>query len=104
MIHELGHAIVTFNCDDRPHSVVEEQLVNNFVYAYWKHYGELRKMEELREIVDSTISKYSDSDLKNVGYIEYAMENWGAEDFLHSIITVGFSLVVFRQRYLPHMI
>lgn len=81
VIHELGHVIMNFNCTERPHPAEEEQLVNNFAYAYWKYYGELDKLEEVNEIVNDTISKFVVPDQKNVGYMEYAKENWGAYDF-----------------------
>ena len=81
IIHELGHVIMNFNCVQRPHPAEEEQLVNNFANAYWKYYGELEKLEEVNEIVNDTISKFAVPDQKNVGYMEYAKENWGADDF-----------------------
>ena len=81
VIHELGHAIMNFNCAQRPHPAEEEQLVNNFANAYWKHYGELEKLEEVAEIVKDTLSKFVVPDQKNVGYMEYAKENWGTDGF-----------------------
>lgn len=42
VIHELGHFIMMYNSPSRPHHAEEEQLVNNFAYAYWKHYGDTK--------------------------------------------------------------
>ena len=50
MIHELGHAIMMFYSPARPHAAEEEQLVNNFAYAYWKQHGEQDKLKELHSI------------------------------------------------------
>ena len=81
IIHELGHVIMNFNCVDRPHPAEEEQLVNNFACAYWKFYGELEKLEDVNEIVRDTLSQFTVPDQKNVGYMEYAKENWGTDNF-----------------------
>jgi len=40
ILHELGHSIMYFNTDVRPHPVNEEQMVNDFAIAYWLYYGE----------------------------------------------------------------
>ena len=80
VIHELGHAIMMFNSPSRPHPVDEEQMVNNFAYAYWQHYGEPKKLKELCSIVDETIQKFSIPAQNNESYIEYAKDKWGKEE------------------------
>lgn len=80
VLHELGHAIMMFNASVRPHPAEEEQLVNNFAYAYWKHYGEQRKREELCSIVDETVGEFSVPASGNESYMDYAKNNWGTEE------------------------
>lgn len=80
VIHELGHAIMMFNSPSRPHPADEEQMVNNFAYAYWKYYGEQKKLEELYSIVDETFQKFSIPTQNNESYIDYAKDKWGKQE------------------------
>ena len=80
VIHELGHAIMMFNSLSRPHPVEEEQLVNNFAYAYWQYYGEKKKLKEFCSIVDETIQKFTIPTRNNKSYIDYAKDKWGKEE------------------------
>lgn len=80
VIHELGHAIMMFNAPFRLHPVDEEQLVNNFAYAYWQYYGEQKKIEELCSIVDKAIMKLTNPTHDNESYLDYAKEKWGKEE------------------------
>ena len=79
VLHELGHAIMMFNALSRPHPAEEEQLVNNFAYAYWKYYGEQKKLNSLCSIVDETIHRFSTPTHNNESYLDYAKNMWGTE-------------------------
>ena len=81
MIHELGHAIFEYNCPNRPHPMYEEQLVNNFAIAYWRHYGEAEKFERLSSIIKGLLGKFVVPAKDNESYMIYAKENWGTEEF-----------------------
>ena len=88
VLHELGHAIMMFNASSRPHPAEEEQLVNNFAYAYWKHYGEQKKLKTLSFIVDETICKFTIPTNGNEDYMAYAKRVWGTEE-LYSFNNYG---------------
>ena len=88
VLHELGHAIMMFNAPSRPHPADEEQLVNNFAYAYWKHYGEQKMLKELCSIVSETIHKFSVPANNNESHIDYAKSKWGTEE-LYSFNNYG---------------
>ena len=81
VLHELGHAIMMFNASSRPHPAEEEQLVNNFAYAYWKHYGEQEKLKDLCTLVEDTLRKFSVPTAGNESYMDYAKNMWGTEAF-----------------------
>lgn len=76
MIHELGHAIMTFNALDRPHPAEEEQLVNHFAYAYWMHYGEPEKVQALTSIVHKALDKLTAPVPNPIHHLDYAKSNW----------------------------
>lgn len=80
VLHELGHAIMMFNAPSRPHPAEEEQLVNDFAYAYWKYYGEPEKLKELCSVVTETIQKFAIPANNNENYMTYAKRNWGTEE------------------------
>ncbi len=80
LIHELGHIIIMFNSVSHPHPAEEEQLVNNFAVAYWQHYGEQEKINELKSIVHNTINKFIVPTHENINYMHYAKEKWGHEE------------------------
>lgn len=88
VLHELGHAIMMFNAPSRPHPADEEQLVNNFAYAYWKHYGEQKMLKELCSIVSETIHKFFVPANNNESHIDYAKSKWGTEE-LYSFNNYG---------------
>lgn len=80
VLHELGHAIMMFNASSELHPAEEEQLVNNFAYAYWRHYGEEKKLKDLRSIVGETIQKFSIPAHDNESYLDYAKRVWGTDE------------------------
>lgn len=77
LIHELGHAIMMFNNSERPHPAEEEQLVNDFAAAYWRHYGEQDKLRDLEDTVTDALSRLPA--LTDGDYLEYAKAHWGEE-------------------------
>lgn len=80
MIHELGHAIIEYNCLTQPHPVDEEQLVNNFAIAYWRYYGEVEKLQTLSSIICESLTKFIVPTQNNKDHISYARELWGSEE------------------------
>lgn len=88
MIHELGHAVIEYNCLNRPHPADEEQLVNNFAIAYWWHYGEVEKFKALCSIVRESLNKFIVPTKNNRNYLAYAREQWGTEE-LYSFNNYG---------------
>jgi len=86
LIHELGHAIMMFNNPARPHPAEEEQLVNDFAVAYWRHYGETDKLRDLEDAVTDTLSKFPA--LTDGDYLEYTKNHWG-EDILRTFEGYG---------------
>lgn len=81
IIHELGHAIILFNLPSRPHPVDEEQLVNNFAYAYWKRFGEQEKLHDLVSIVCETLKRFANPSKNSEDHIDFAKSNWDNEEF-----------------------
>jgi len=80
VIHELGHAIMMFSQPQRPHPAQEEQLVNDFAVAYWRHYGETDKLRELAYIVECALSRLPAPSTDR--HLEYAEKNWGTDMFM----------------------
>ena len=81
VLHELGHAVMMFNSPSRPHPAEEEQLVNNFAAAYWRHYGEAEKLAELGRLVDETLQKLPVPVQDGEDYLAYAKRVWGSDVF-----------------------
>jgi hypothetical protein len=81
ILHELGHSIMFFNTDVRPHMVNEEQIVNDFAVAYWLYYGEDEKINSLNEIISYALAHLKCPAPTGVTHIEYAHEKWGTQDF-----------------------
>ncbi len=72
VVHELAHGLLHYNHGVNLDVVDEEQLVNDFAVAYWNHYGEPEKMEELHEIVNYAVVNISDNAKNGVDYLENA--------------------------------
>jgi len=81
VIHELGHAVMMFNSPSRPHPAEEEQLVNNFAVAYWRHYGEAEKLAELSRLVDETLGKLIVPARDGEDHLAYAKRVWESDEF-----------------------
>ena len=81
LIHELGHCVMMFNSGARPHPAEEEQLVNNFAVAYWRHYGEPGKLDALSALVPSVLSRLVSPVRDGSGYMDYAKDKWGQGEF-----------------------
>ena len=83
VIHELGHGIMAFNCESRPHPVIEEQFVNEIAVAFWLYYGEEEKINDLYSIVSYALSKFICPAKEGVSHIEWAHENWGTDEVMN---------------------
>lgn len=81
LLHELGHGIMCFNADVRPHPISEEQIVNDFAVAYWLIYGENTKINFLDKIISNALENITCPAPSGVSHIEYAYEKWNTEDF-----------------------
>lgn len=84
VIHELGHGLLYYNDGVDLHVVDEEQLVNDFAVAYWKHYGEEDKVKELEDIVNYAVEHVGDNHKNNVDYIKLGKENSNKNSFNNS--------------------
>ncbi len=76
IIHELGHAIYDFYCPQRRHAIEEEQWVNYFAVAYWRHYGEPAKLERLGAFVKETLGRYAVPEGYAGDHLQYGKEAW----------------------------
>lgn len=74
LLHEIGHAIMMFHALQRPHPMHEEQLVNDFALAYWRHYGEDEKILMLSELVRRAVGRFTAPTAMD--YMDYAVANW----------------------------
>lgn len=81
VLHELGHGLLYYNNGVDLHIVDEEQLVNDFAVAYWKHYGELEKINELENIVNYAVKNVGDNYKNNIDYLELGKENSNKRTF-----------------------
>ncbi len=81
VIHELGHGIIEFNSEKEFSEVEEEQLVNDFAVAYWRHFGEDEKMADLANLVDYALTQVDSPAKNDETYLEYAKDNWNDNDF-----------------------
>lgn len=81
VIHELGHGVKKYNSDIKISSAEEEQLVNDFAVAYWLHYGEKEKLEELEDIVNYAVDHIKSDAKEGQSYMEFAEENWNKASF-----------------------
>lgn len=84
VIHELGHGLIHYNNGVKLHIVDEEQLVNDFAYAYWKYYGEEEKVKELEDIVNYAVENVGDNYKNGVDYIKLGKENSTESRFKNS--------------------
>ena len=80
VLHEIGHAVMAFNNKERIHVVDEEQLVNDFAVAYWSHYGEAGKLDELQNIVTYSLGNFDRPAPVHQTHMEYAREMWGKRE------------------------
>ena len=81
VIHELGHGVKKYNSNIKISPAEEEQLVNDFAVAYWMHYGEKDKLEELEDIVNYAVDHIKSDAKKGQSYMEFAEENWNKASF-----------------------
>lgn len=83
VIHELGHGIMAFNSASRPHPVDEEQWVNDFAVAFWLHYGEAEKINELAAIVAYALTHVKCPADAGITHTDWAREKWGTETLMN---------------------
>lgn len=89
IIHELGHAIYDFHCPQRHHNIEEEQWVNYFAVAYWRHYGEPQKLEWLGMFVKETLERYAVPQEYEGDILKYGKDAW-ERGTLYSFNNYGF--------------
>ena len=77
ILHELGHAVMMFHAAARPHPAQEEQLVNDFAVAYWRHYAQPQRLERLGEIVRRALRRLP---APAADHLEYAKARWDTEE------------------------
>jgi len=80
VLHEIGHAVMAMNNKNRIHVVDEEQLVNDFAVAYWSHYGEAGKLDELQNIVAYSLGNFNRPAPAHQTHMDYAREMWGKKE------------------------
>lgn len=80
VIHELGHGLLRYHSDLKLSNAEEEQLVNDFAYAYWEYYGEREKLDQVEEIVKYALDNINGPNT-NLSYIDYANKNWNKSSF-----------------------
>ncbi|MBE6936658.1 MAG: hypothetical protein E7458_09260 [Ruminococcaceae bacterium] len=81
LIHELGHAIMMFHSDVRPHPAEEELLVNQLAVAYWTHYGESKRLSQLRTLIHDVLNRFPAYLMEQSDYLCYAKSHWEEETF-----------------------
>lgn len=81
VIHELGHGVLRYNSDIKISAAEEEQLVNDFAVAYWLHYGEAEKINELENIVEYASNNIKSNAPKGMNHLEYGKKNWSKPSF-----------------------
>ena len=81
VLHELVHGLLYYNAGVDLHIVDEQQLVNDFAVAYWKHYGEEDKVKELEDIVNYAVEHVGTNYENKVDYIKLGKENSSENNF-----------------------
>lgn len=81
VIHEVGHGVVYYNGNKKLSGPEEEQLVNDFAYAYWSYYGEQEKLDRVEEIINYAYDHIQNEEGRSMDYMEYARKNWNKNSF-----------------------
>lgn len=81
VLHEVGHALIEYNGKIKISRPEEEQLVNDFAYAYWAYYGEEEKLLQVEEIIDYAVAHIQNDEKSDMNYMEYAKKNWNKSSF-----------------------
>lgn len=81
VLHELGHGILMYNGNLRISDAKEEQLVNDFAYAYWANYGEEEKLNKVEKIVNYAAKNIKSDAKEGDNHINYAEKNWNKKSF-----------------------
>ncbi len=82
VIHEIGHGVKDHNGNKNISGAEEEQLVNDFAYAYWSYLGQQDKLDEVEQIINYAVEHVQNDENSNVNYMEYAKSNWNKKTFL----------------------
>lgn len=76
ILHELGHAVMDFNCPCRPHPAQEEQWVNDFAVAFWQHNGGADGLKDVQRIVRTALCRLQPP-AGAADALAYALTHWG---------------------------
>ena len=86
VLHEIGHGVLRNNNGVKIHIIDEEQLVNEFAIAYWKHYGTEEDINMLKEIADYAVENINYNH-KDLNYIEVGKQNSSFERVNNNFFT-----------------
>lgn len=78
ILHEVGHAVMDFNCPQRPHPVDEEQWVNDFAVAFWRHYGGEDGLAQVARLVQAGLQRLQVPP-GGMDARTFAFRHWGEE-------------------------
>lgn len=81
VLHEVGHGLICYNGNNNLYGPEEEQIVNDFAYAYWSFYGQQDKLDEVEEIINYAAEHIKNDENSNMDYMEYAKQNWNKPSF-----------------------
>ncbi len=81
ILHEVGHGLIYYNSDKDFSGPEEEQLVNDFAYAYWNFYGGQENLDKLEPIINYAVEHVKNDENSDVNYMQYAQKNWENESF-----------------------
>lgn len=82
VIHEVGHGLIHYNGKDvKRNGPEEEQLVNDFAYAYWSYYGQQEKLDKVEKIINYAYNHIQNEEGRKMDYMEYAKKNWKKDSF-----------------------
>ena len=81
VLHEVGHGLIHYNSNIKVSGPEEEQLVNDFAYAYWAYYGEYEKLNQVEEIINYAQNHIQNKEGRTMDYMEYAKKHWNDSQF-----------------------
>lgn len=81
VLHEVGHGLKYYNGNNGVYNAEEEQLVNDFAYAYWNYYGNQEELNRVEEIVNYAYDHIQNEEGRKMDYMEYGKKNWNKNSF-----------------------